>query len=401
MNDRERFIATMHYQPRDRAPLYDFSFWEETLTRWQGEGLPRSVTRQNVADYFGFDVSLFGGDLAWHTGCNVGLSPAFEVKVLEDRGEFELLQQPDGARVVKKKVMSSIPMHDSHLLVDRQTWREHYKWRLDPSHPDRFPKAEPQLRYGTAGVVAMLDNTCMGWDERVAFWRNPQRPHPIILPGGSLYGWIRNWMGVENVSMVVYDDPAWFEEMVETVADCIIGVLQRILATGARFEACAVWEDMCYNTGPLLGPEHFKRFLVPHYKRITSLLRRHGVDVVWVDCDGKIDALAPLWLDAGVNCMFPIEVGTWNGDAVAFRREYGREMLIIGSVDKHMLARTKADITREMARLTPLVEEGGFIPTPDHRVPPDVSLENYLFYCEEARRIWGRGVDLKPIRIGS
>jgi uroporphyrinogen decarboxylase len=186
--------------------------------------------------------------------------------------------------------------------------------------------------------------------------------------------------------------------MVETVADCIIGVLERILGTGARFEACAVWEDMCYNTGPLLGPEHFKRFLVPHYKRITSLLRSHGVDVVWVDCDGKIDALAPLWLDAGVNCMFPIEVGTWNGDAIAFRREYGKEMLIIGSVDKHMLARTKADITREMARLTPLVEEGGFIPTPDHRVPPDVSLANYRFYCEEARRIWGRGVNLKPAR---
>jgi uroporphyrinogen decarboxylase len=204
-------------------------------------------------------------------------------------------------------------------------------------------------------------------------------------------------MGIENASLVVYDDPAWFEEMVTTIADCIVGVLSRVLQSGGQFEACGMWEDMCFNTGPLLAPEKFRRFLVPQYRRITELLRGHGVDVVWVDCDGKIDELIPLWLDAGVNCMMPVEIGTWGADPIRFRNVFGRALLMMGGFDKHILARTKRDIKQEIRRLAPLVEEGGYIGFCDHRVPPDVPLENYMFYLQTVREVWGRGTDLKPM----
>ena len=111
-----------------------------------------------------------------------------------------------------------------------------------------------------------------------------------------------------------------------------------------------------------------------------------------IDCDGKIDALVPHWLEAGVNTMFPIEVGKWGGDPVAFRAQYGKDLRLIGGVDKHVLAQSRDAIAREIDRLAPLVEEGGYIPTPDHRVPPDVPLENYLFYLERAKAVWGRGL---------
>ena len=45
MNPRQRFLATMHYQPRDRSPICDFSFWDETLEAWYEKGLPRDVNR--------------------------------------------------------------------------------------------------------------------------------------------------------------------------------------------------------------------------------------------------------------------------------------------------------------------------------------------------------------------
>jgi uroporphyrinogen decarboxylase len=219
-----------------------------------------------------------------------------------------------------------------------------------------------------------------------------------VLPGGSLYGWLRNWMGLERLSLLVYDDPAWFEEMVTTVADCIIGTLTRVLETGGHFDACGMWEDMCYNRGPLLGVSHFKKFLVPHYRRIADLLHGHGVDVIWLDCDGKIDLLIPLWLEAGVNCMFPVEVGTWDADPLAYRVQYGQDLLMMGGVDKRLLAGSKSDIERTVHRLAPLVEEGGFIGFCDHRVPPDVPLKNYVFYLETVREVWGKGLNLKPMR---
>jgi uroporphyrinogen decarboxylase len=176
-------------------------------------------------------------------------------------------------------------------------------------------------------------------------------------------------------------------------------VLERVLAAGVKFDGASMWEDMAYNAGPLLSPTHFERYLVPQYQRITSLLRRYGVDVIWVDCDGLIDSLIPLWLKAGVNCMFPIEVGTWNADPVKLRAQYGKDLLMMGGMDKHLLQHGPAAIEREIRRLTPLVESGGYIPMPDHRVPPDVPLENYLFYCQKIREIWGRGVNLPPIGL--
>lgn len=373
MNDRQRFVAAMHYRPVDRSPIWDFGFWEDTLPVWYAQGLPDYVTRETADAYFGMDFGLERGQQ--EVGVEAGLWPKFPYKVIEDLGEEELIQQEDGVIVINTKVLGSIPQPQRHSLTDRKSWHEYFKPRLDPDYPSRFPP---------------------DYAARLAEWRNPQRDYPLVLPGGSLYGWLRNWMGVEQLSFVVYDDPAWFGEMVETVADCIIGVLTRLLATGVAFDACGIWEDMAYNAGPLLSPKHFKQYLVPQYRRITDLLRSHDVDVIWVDCDGDIKKLVPLWLEAGVNCMFPLEVGTWGADPVAYRRQYGKDLLIMGGFDKHLLAGSKQDIRNEVIRLTPLVEEGGYIGFCDHRVPPDVPFEHYLYYLNQARTYWGKGINLKP-----
>jgi uroporphyrinogen decarboxylase len=41
------------------------------------------------------------------------------------------------------------------------------------------------------------------------------------------------------------------------------------------------------------------------------------------------------------------------------------------------------------------VEEGGYIPTPDHRVPPDVPLANYLYYLDRIKEVWGQNVNVR------
>lgn len=375
MNDRQRFLATMRYQQRDRCPICDFGFWEETLVLWYDQGLPRWVDNPydgiKSGEAFGMDRYCGG------PGIGTSLCPGFEAKVIEDRGDHEIVQQWDGVTVLRKKFMSSIPEHHGHLLTDRESWKKHYLPKLDPSTPERYPE----------------------WESALKIWRDPNRDTPVSCSGGSLYGELRSWMGVENLSMVVYDDPAWFEEMVTIKAECILGALKTAFAKGAQFDGCGMWEDMCYSGGPLLSPEHFKQYLVPHYKRITELLASHGVDIVWVDCDGNIEHLMPMWLDAGVNCMFPVEIGTWGADPVRYRKQYGKRLLMMGGFDKHIMATGKRAIDQEIKRLTPVVEEGGFIPFADHRVSPDVPLENYVYYLDQARKVWGRGVNLRPMTI--
>jgi uroporphyrinogen decarboxylase len=94
--------------------------------------------------------------------------------------------------------------------------------------------------------------------------------------------------------------------------------------------------------------------------------------------------------------MFPVEVGSWGGDPVAYREQFGRALLMMGGVDKNALRRGRDAIDRQIDHLAPLVEEGGFIPHCDHRVPPDVPLEHYLYYIERAKAVFGRGIALRP-----
>jgi hypothetical protein len=367
MNARERFAATMHYQPRDRCPIMDFGFWEGLLENWEAEGYPPGA---DPDEFFGMDPQWITLPIA------TGLHPVFEPEVLEDRGETIVLRDEEGVLQEKTKFLGSIPRFMEHTLKDRASWEEHFKWRLDGSMPSRYGE---------------------DWERRRAEYLDPARDYPLGIPAGSLYGWIRNWMGLEAVSCLMYEDRPLFEEMVETVTDCIIAAITPALEAGVRPEYASMWEDMCCRSGPLMAPDMFAEILVPQYKRITSLLKRYGVDVVILDCDGLITALAPHWLEGGVNTMFPIEVGVWKADPVQFRKEYGKEMLLIGGVDKGILAGTKEGIAAEVERLTPLVEEGGYIPTCDHRVPPWVSLDNYIFFLEEMKRVWGKGLpNIRP-----
>lgn len=374
MNDRERFVATMHYRPVDRGIIQDFQYWDETILAWHEYGLPRQYKMHTAEEFFGFDKLWVGA------GGNVLLCPGFETKVLKDEGDFQIVQGGDGTTVRRQKVLGSIPQHMDHLLKDRATWEQHFKWRLDPSNPDRLNAKFEQA------LAAHADAT---------------RTYPLSVGAGSMFGQLRNWMGIEGVSYIQYDDPKLFAEMIATIGDCIVGTLERILkkakACGVTYDFASMWEDMSYGHGPLLGVPAFEAHCVPQYQRISRLLRQYGCDLIMLDSDGDARLLYPGWLRAGVNIAFPMEVGTWGNEPVSGRQRFGKEMRICGGFSKRILAAGKDPIAREIDRLAGLVEEGGFIPFCDHRVPPDVSLENYIYYVERAKQVWGKGLpNLRP-----
>jgi uroporphyrinogen decarboxylase len=344
-------------------------FWPETLENWKRQGMPRDLYwngyGDNSTDAY-FDLDRYRTYLP----VELGLCPEFNEDVLEDRGDTELAQQNDGVQVVRSKRMGSIPHPEHYLLTDRRGWETHYRPRLDPGEASRF---------SAESVGAQIEQ-----------WNGEGRPVPLAVGPTSLFGWIRNWMGLENVAMLMYDDPVLFEEMVTAVADCAFDTLQRFFDEGFRFDVFYYWEDMCYNAGPMISPDHVRRYLLPHYRRISELCSQNGVGVIALDSDGRIEDLVPVWLEGGIHCLYPVEIGTSGNDPLQLRETFGKDLRMMGGFDKRLLARSRADIEREVRRLAPLVEEGGYIPMCDHHVPPDVPLENYLTYRRIGREIWCR-----------
>jgi len=149
------------------------------------------------------------------------------------------------------------------------------------------------------------------------------------------------------------------------------------------------WEDMCYKTGPLISPAMVRKFMMPRYKKITDLLHSYGVDVIFLDSDGNVEQLIPLCLEVGINLIWPFEVAAHN-DAVALRKKYGKNLILSGTIDKRALAKGRGAIREEVMSKVPfLLEQGGYFPSVDHLVPPDVTFENYCYYINLMREIAG------------
>lgn len=355
---RERYWRTMHFKSVDRVPNHEFGYWADTLARWHEEGLPREVDTNEKADVF------FGFDPVGHLPVHLGLNPPFEHVVLEETDRYRIIRDGGGVKcIVYKDGSSSIPHYIEFPIKDRARWEE-FKHRLDPNDPARF-----------AGDWEAVRRNLEGHD------------YPVSVSIGSLFGWIRNWMGFEGVSIACYDDPELIEEIVEHLCVLITTQLEHALQY-AEVDMGWGWEDIAFNHGPIISPTMFKTWLVPRYKRITDLLKKHGVDVVVVDCDGNINVLVEHWLEGGVNCMFPLEING-SSDPVALREKFGQRVLLAGGVDKTRLSKGKKEIEQEIERIRKTVESGGYIPHVDHRVPPDVSYDNYLYYLHVKKVAFG------------
>lgn len=372
VNNRERMQAIMHYRDYDRMPVVSFGYWHETLTKWRVEGHVAPEEEKGYADNNVYDRAIMarlGFDFNWGGGVGGSsyLFPMFQTEVLRTEPDgSEVVRNGEGLIVKIKPGVVSIPAHVGTSLTGREAWEEMYLPRLT----DCEARVNAEAIRGRYAEI-----------ERLGL--------PVCLSCGSLYGNIRNMLGVEDLAYLAADDEELYEEIIHTVGELCLKVAGRMLALGLTFDFGHFWEDICFKSGPLVRPSVFRELVGPWYKKITSLLKAHGVDIVSVDCDGKIDELVPVWLENGVNTMFPIEVGTWNASIAPWREQYGKQLRGVGGMDKRVFAQDRAAVDREIERLRPLVEMGGYIPCPDHRIAPDAIYGNVAYYCERFRHVFG------------
>ena len=126
--------------------------------------------------------------------------------------------------------------------------------------------------------------------------------------------------------------------------------------------------------------------MLSRYKQITDFLRSQDIDILHADSDGNINELIPLWLDGGVTGFYPIERAA-GMDAIDLRQRFGRQLRLLGAIDKRAMKAGPREIDAELVRVAPLIEDGGYIPWCDHLVPPDVPFQNYMYYVDKMKEM--------------
>ncbi|MDI9497300.1 MAG: hypothetical protein QM270_02285 [Bacillota bacterium] len=359
--------------PPERLPILHFGYWTELLDKWAAQGHVTAAEAAGWSDGNAIDREIgrrLGFDQNYYqtTGAYTGLWPPFAEMIVEERSDGSYLKRnADGVIVMERHGAISIPTEVEHILVDRGSFESEYRPRL-AAVPERLD------------VEAMLD-----------FLRERQGAGELVgIHCGSYYGNIRNWAGLEGLAYIAADDPELYAEMIAVNAEMSFEVTRRALEaarmSGERFDFAHFWEDICFKNGPLVNPAVFRELVGPHYRRMTALLADYDIDIVSLDCDGSIDLLLPVWLENGVNTMFPIEVGTWHASIAPWRERYGDAVRGVGGTDKRVFAQDRAAVDAEIDRLLPLVEGGGYIPCPDHRLPLEAEWDLVRYYTDELRR---------------
>ena len=192
------------------------------------------------------------------------------------------------------------------------------------------------------------------------------------------FGSLVHLMGYENVFYTYFDDPELIDDILGHLTNLWIAVYSEVLKD-VEVDAVQIWEDISAGTGSMVSPELMRRFMVPYYKQLTSFLKSNGVKHILVDTDGDCTDIIPVFIEGGVTAMYPFEVEC-GIDIVQVRKDYP-DLVMIGGVPKDKLAAGKDSIDELLKPVEEVLKlGGGYIPTADHLVPPDVSWEDYTYF---------------------
>lgn len=358
MTDRERFNNQMHYRPVDRCFNMEFGYWKDNFEIWE-EFKKNNITNNPEADiFFNFD------EIKEITG-SVWMIPPFEHgKVISETTDKKIIINKDGVIAeIPKDGHATIPRYIKPSVVTPDDWKECKK---------RFSRKDPARKINI---------------EKYKIMHPEDRTYPLGVHCGSMIGSIRDMLTFEGLAYAIYDYPDMLEDMVETACLLVEDFLDQVLPH-FRFDFASGWEDICFKNGPIVSVNFFNKVIVPRYKRINKKLKEYNIDIWYIDCDGDVRPILKDFMEGGVNCLFPYEVNGCTHPANLLK-EYGKELRIMGGVDKIKLIEGPPAIKKYLESLVPLVERGGFIPFCDHRCPPDVKYENYIYYLNLKEEMFG------------
>lgn len=354
---REQYIDHMTFGSSDRAMFVElFGPLIGLEDEWRAQGASETEIAMTA-----FDFDYVPAITA--CGCNTGVRGGMKPHVIEDTADYTISTDHLGRTVKLCKGTATIPLPLSFPVTDMDSWlkiKPLYTFHEDRINLDAARRAKNlQMAEGRLTLAS--------------------------IPGG--FDELRELMGEENLCIAYYEDPELIEDILTTISDTAFAVLDRV-SDIVTIDNLTVHEDMAGKSGPLIGPNLVREFMLPYYRRIWDMLSAKGTKLFSQDSDGNMNPILDAMLECGVNVAFPAEPAA-GMDIVSLREKYGSKLAFKGGIDKHVLRGTKEQIRNELEyKLQPKMRAGTVFGL-DHRIPNGTPLENYKYYVETAREILG------------
>jgi uroporphyrinogen decarboxylase len=367
ITSKERFRRILRHEAVDRIGLFEV-YWKETAAKWVAQG--HIAKPEEISDHFGLDVRRTGGEITpadYGTVNNLVANIDVREVVVEETETTKLVRNGNGALLRWHKNGSGAPEHVGFLVQDRQGWEEHirphlvnernYERRVNfDSYRKLREKCNRDQRFMTCGVVAAFD--CMS---------------PMC--------------GHENLLMGMAADPEWVREMADTYSTLTIRLLEILFQREGLPDGLWAWDDLGYKHTPFMSTAMYRELVFPAHRKLFGFARAHKLPVV-LHCDGFVEALIPSLIEAGIDCLQPLEVKA-GMDLLRVKRDFGKRIALIGGMDARALETNDLSaVRRELESKLPVAMSGsGYVLQVDHSVSPLVEYETYRYFVERGLAI--------------
>ncbi|MHC4334384.1 MAG: uroporphyrinogen decarboxylase family protein [Planctomycetota bacterium] len=341
MTSRERVLAAFEHQEPDRVPIWcgaSVEFWEKSRNEL---ALDDEALRIRFGDDFRRVFTKYTG-------------PDFELSQgVTSRTIFGVERRGMGYGQPASHPLAHAGLKDVH----------DYDWP-DPQWMDVSAIRDEALAYGREFAILGGD-----WSP---FW------HDAI-----------DLLGMEELYLKMYSEPELIDVVMKHLVDYYAEVSRRIFdAAGDAIDIFFMGNDLGSMAGPLLGPELFSRFVLPHLKRLIDLGHAYNLKVQ-LHCCGGFAELIPLLIDAGLDALHAVQPCCRGMDLATLKSDFGEKMVFNGAIDSHHVLiegnpQTVRQKTREVLEI--MKPGGGYIAGASHdTILEETPLENVLAMFDTIR----------------
>lgn len=348
LSSRERVEKMFNRQDHDRIPRHD-SFWPETITNWQAEGLDGN--HREINEMLGNDLQ----QLCWSWPCPF----PNRSELIEQDETTQVIIDQFGQKTREWKKRSGTPEHLGWECASRDTWEKIIK-------PATL----------AAGPFIDIDNV------KRAYADAQKNNRWSFLAGIEAFEHTRKIMGDETTLIAMVTDPDWVRDVSKIEADLTIRDYQAILDAGVQPDGIWIYGDMAYNHATICSPQMYRELIWPDHKRLADFAHENNMKFIF-HTDGDVNGVIDLYIEAGFDCLQPLEAKA-NMDVVKLVPVYGDKLAFFGNIDIMVLATNdRCKIEHEVkTKIEAGMATKGYMYHSDHSVPPSVTFDTYKFVIE-------------------
>jgi uroporphyrinogen decarboxylase len=198
----------------------------------------------------------------------------------------------------------------------------------------------------------------------------------VISGTAGIFERVWQLMGFETFCRKLYSEPDLISKMFEKVGAIVFDVYKN-LSQYSIIGALWISDDIACNSGPIVSPKIYRKYLFPWWKEIASLCQRHDLPLL-LHSDGNLYMLIDELLEIGINALHPIQPEAM--DLAYLKKKYGENLCLIGNIEVHKLSTATPEEIRKLVveRLRVGAPGGGYCLGSSNTITYYVKLENYL-----------------------